>query len=88
LKRELAGQGGWYDSKQEYGLSFDDHSYRQRREASELEAPAEEDLKTAETHHYSYYPYRYYGHYYPSYGYAYPSYGYAPYGYGYRRYWG
>ncbi|XP_065568380.1 uncharacterized protein LOC136032132 [Artemia franciscana] len=69
-------------------LSFDDPSYRLRREASELEAPVEEDLKGAETHHYSYYPYHYYGHYYPTYSYAYPSYGYTPYSYGYRRYWG
>ncbi|XP_065568371.1 uncharacterized protein LOC136032127 isoform X2 [Artemia franciscana] len=88
FKRGLTGQGGWQDSKQEYGPSLDDPSYRLRREASEMDAPVEEDLKGAETHHYSYYPYRYYGHYYPSYGYAYPSYGYAPYGYGYRRYWG
>jgi hypothetical protein len=67
LKRGLAGQGGW-------GLSFEDHSYRLRREVPELKDPVEEDLKGAETHHYNYYPYRYHGrHYYPSYGYAYPS---------------
>ena len=33
------------------GSSFEDPSYRLRREASELEAPVEEDLKGAETHH-------------------------------------
>jgi len=38
-----------------WGSSSDDPSYRLRREA-----PAEEDLKGAETHHYSYYPYQYY----------------------------
>ncbi|XP_065568377.1 uncharacterized protein LOC136032130 [Artemia franciscana] len=70
------------------GSSFDDPSYRLRREASESEAPVEEDLKGAETHHYSYYPYHYYGHYYPTYSYSYPYYGYAPYSYGHRRYWG
>ena len=64
-----------------WGSSFDDPSYRLRREA-----PAEEDLKGAETHHYSYYPYQYYSHYYPTYSYAYSSYGYIPYSYGHRRY--
>ncbi|XP_065583224.1 uncharacterized protein LOC136042215 [Artemia franciscana] len=65
-------------------------SSKLRREASDVESPLGEDLKSAETGHYRYYPYRYYGYgtYYPYYRYGYPYYRYAPYGHYYGGYWG